>query len=69
MTDVTVHHLVATIMAVSIVMVMFVVVAMSVVACVYSDVVPWRELLVVVREGLSGRPQISHPPHGCSFMC
>ena len=37
---------------------MFVVVAVSVVASVYSDVVPWRELLVVVCKGSSGRPQI-----------
>ena len=49
-TDVTIHRLVAT----SIV----VVVAMSVVASVYSDMVPWRGLLVVVCEGSSGRPQI-----------
>ena len=59
MTDVTIHRLVAmSIMAVSIVMVVFVVVAVSVVASAYSDMVPWRELLVVVREGSSGCPQI-----------
>ena len=47
-TDVTVHHLVAmSIMAASIV-----------VAGAYSNMVPWRELLVVVPEGSSGRPQI-----------
>ena len=58
-TDVTVHRLVATsIMAVSIIMVMFVVMAVSVVAGAYSDVVPSRELLVVVHEGLSDCPQI-----------
>ena len=49
MTDVTVHRLVAM----SIVVVVFVVVAGA-----YSDMVPWRELLVVVPEGSSGRPQI-----------
>ena len=49
-TDVTIHCLVAT----SII----VVVAVSIVASAYSNVVPWRELLVVVHEGLSGRPQI-----------
>ena len=54
MTDVTVHRLVAM----SIIVVIFVVVAESVVAGAYSDMVPWRELLVVVREGSSGRPQI-----------
>ena len=32
--------------------------AVSVVAGAYSDMVPWRELLVVVREGSSGRPQM-----------
>ena len=64
MTDVTIHCLVATsIMAASIVVVMFVVMAMSVMAMsvmagAYSDVVPWREMLVVVRKGSSGRPQI-----------
>ena len=47
-----------SIMAASIVMVVFVVMAVSVMASAYSDVVPWRELLVVVREGSSGRPQI-----------
>ena len=58
-TDVTVHCLVATsIMAVSIIVVVFVIVAMLVVASAYSDMVPWRELLVVVHEGLSGHPQI-----------
>jgi hypothetical protein len=50
-TDVTVHRFVATsVMAVCIVVV--------VVAGAYSKVVPWRELLVVVREGSSGRSQI-----------
>ena len=54
-TDVTIHRLVAmSIMAASIV----VVVAVSIVASAYSDVVPWREFLVVVREGSSGHPQI-----------
>ena len=54
MTDVTVHRLVAmSIMAASIVVVVFVVVASA-----YSDMVPWRELLVVVPEGSSGHPQI-----------
>ena len=42
----------------SIMVVVFVVVAVSVVAGAYSDMVPGRELLVVVREGSSGRPQI-----------
>ena len=59
MTDVTVHRVVATsIKAVSIIMVMFVVMAVSIVAGAYSDVVPSRELLVVVHEGSSGCPQI-----------
>ena len=49
MTDVTVHRLVAM---------SIVVVVLVVVAGVYSDMVPWRELLVVVPEGSSGRPQI-----------
>jgi hypothetical protein len=40
-------------MAASIVVVVFVVVAGA-----YSDVVPWRELFVVVCEGSSGHPQI-----------
>ena len=59
MTDVTVHRLVAmSIMAASIIVVV-VVVVMSVVAGAYSDMVPWRELLVIVCKGSSGRPQIS----------
>ena len=59
MTDVTGHRLVAmSIMAASIIMVVFVMVAVSVVAGAYSDMVPWRELLVVVHEGSSGHPQI-----------
>ena len=49
-----VHRLVAM----SIIMVMFVIMALSVVASAYSDMVPWRELLVVVCEGSSGHPQI-----------
>ena len=57
-TDVTVHRLVATSIMATSVVVVFVVVAVSVVAGPYSDMVPWRELLVVVCEGLSGRPQI-----------
>ena len=57
-TDVTIHRLVATSIMATSVVVVFVVVTMSVVAGVYSDMVPWRELLVVVPKGSSGRPQI-----------